>query len=38
MWVVVMIVKYPEITKKVQKEIDEVVPRGTLVSLQDRPK
>jgi len=37
-WTVYLMAKYPDIVKKMQDEIDEVVPRGRLVSLDDKPK
>ena len=37
-WVVYLMAKYPELVKKMQAQIDEVVPRGRLVSLDDKPK
>ena len=37
-WTVFLLAKYPDIAKQVQQEIDEHVPRGQLVSLDDKPK
>uniref|UniRef100_A0A2P2I2W4 Cytochrome P450 2L1-like n=1 Tax=Hirondellea gigas TaxID=1518452 RepID=A0A2P2I2W4_9CRUS len=36
-WVVYVLARYPQVTKKIQHEIDEVVPRDRMVSLQDKP-
>jgi len=36
-WVVFLMAKYPEVTQRLQRQIDEVVPRGRLVSLADKP-
>ena len=30
--------KYPEVTQRLQRQIDKVVPRGRLVSLADKPR
>jgi len=36
-WTVFLLAKFPDIAKQVQQEIDEHVPRGQLVSLDDKP-
>ncbi|XP_042205982.1 cytochrome P450 2L1-like isoform X2 [Homarus americanus] len=37
-WAIMYLAKYPDIQTRVQRQIDDVVPRGTLPSLQDKPK
>jgi len=37
-WVVYLMAKYPDVTERLQKEIDEVVPKGQLVSLADKSR
>ncbi|KAG7155288.1 Cytochrome P450 2L1-like 7 [Homarus americanus] len=37
-WTLMLLAKYPDIQTRVQRQIDDVVPRGTLPSLQDKPK
>jgi len=37
-WVVYLMAKYPEVTEKLQRQIDEVVPKEQLVSLADKPR
>lgn len=37
-WMFLYMASYPEVQKKVQKEIDEVLPKGTLVSMDDKPR
>ncbi|XP_064113391.1 cytochrome P450 2L1-like isoform X3 [Macrobrachium nipponense] len=37
-WLIALLATHPEIQRKMQKEIDEVVPRDTLPSLQDKER
>ena len=37
-WVVYLMAKYPEVTEKLQRQIDEAVPKEQLVSLADKPR
>lgn len=37
-WAILYLAKYPEIQRRVQRELDEVIPRGTIVQYQDRVK
>ncbi|XP_066987986.1 cytochrome P450 2L1-like [Macrobrachium rosenbergii] len=37
-WLIALLATHPEIQRKMQKEIDEVVPRDTLPSLQDKDR
>ncbi|XP_069938404.1 cytochrome P450 2L1 isoform X3 [Cherax quadricarinatus] len=37
-WAIMYMIKYPHIQTRLQKEIDDVVPRTNLPSLQDKPK
>lgn len=36
-WIILYMIKYPEVQRRVQKQIDEVVPRDTLPSYQHKP-
>ncbi|KAA0201725.1 Cytochrome P450 CYP3214A, partial [Hyalella azteca] len=36
-WVVYLLARYPEAAKRMQDQIDSVVPRDTMVSLSDKP-
>ncbi|XP_042225562.1 cytochrome P450 2L1-like [Homarus americanus] len=38
MWALMILAKYPDVQARVQREIDDVVARGTLPTLQDKPK
>ena len=37
-WVAWCLARYPEVAKKLHEEIDSVVPRDRLVSLDDKPR
>ncbi|KAG7156926.1 Cytochrome P450 2L1-like 4 [Homarus americanus] len=37
-WGLLFLAKYPDVQARVQQQIDDVVPRGTLPSLEDKPK
>jgi len=37
-WVVYLMAKFPDVTERLQKAIDEIVPKGQLVSLHDKPR
>ncbi|XP_063877132.1 cytochrome P450 2L1-like isoform X3 [Scylla paramamosain] len=37
-WAILYLAKYPEIQRRVQREIDEVLPRGTIPQYHDRTK
>ncbi|XP_029376885.1 cytochrome P450 1B1 isoform X2 [Echeneis naucrates] len=37
-WIVLILVKYPEVQRRLQQEVDKVVDRGRLPSIQDQPR
>ena len=37
-WIILFMIKYPKVQRRVQEQIDEVVPRDTLPSYQHKPK
>lgn len=37
-WVILYMAKYPEVQRRVQQQLDEVVPRDTLPSYEHKPK
>lgn len=37
-WIIFYLASHPQAQERMQKEIDEVLPRGTLPTLEDKPR
>lgn len=37
-WIILYMAKYPDVQRRVQEQIDEVVPRDTLPSVEHKPR